>query len=302
MAGNVVSFDIETTVEAGANLREMPISCAARCTDGSETVAVHGPLNEAQDRYAEALTREEASRLVDRLLAYVEEGSTVVTWNGAAFDFPILGYQSDRLEDCRTLALGSVDVAFLMLCAKGFMAGLEAVAKGMGLGGKAEPEGGVMAPILWKRDLKSQQRVLRYVARDALLTCQIYMAILAEGFLRWVTASGKRTVWEPPQASGRLLTVKEALELPLPDTSWMKNPRTRASAVAWMRTGAEVDTAVGVTGIDLDMTSLEGSVLHLDLEHSAAAQAAAATFSHMIRDSDPELARRVQLLIASAAR
>ena len=38
--------------------------------------------------------------LVERLAGFVSDGYTIVTWNGASFDFFVLAQESGMLEQC----------------------------------------------------------------------------------------------------------------------------------------------------------------------------------------------------------
>jgi hypothetical protein len=87
------------------------------------------------------------------------------------------------------------------------------------------------APRRWKGTREDQEAVLAYVAGDAELTAQVYRAVVKDHNLFWVTKSGARKVWQP--TGGRMLTVIEANTLPMPDTSWMTRPRSRAECFAW---------------------------------------------------------------------
>ena len=73
--------------------------------------------------------------------------------------------------------------------------------------------------------------VLQYVARDARATLELATACEALGALRWVARSGKLRTMALPEG---WLTVEAALELPLPDTSWMDEPWSRERFTGWM--------------------------------------------------------------------
>lgn len=313
--GDILGFDLETTGLAGTKVSarrgqeqdpDQGITCAAvwsastqkttLCYGSDETPRMD---REGHSMAAERLSRPEAVDLVRYLLEKQKAGDIIVTWNGASFDFAVLAKESGLFEECRDLARQHIDIAFLMLCVKGFMAGLSATGEGMGLGGKPEGMDGSVATILWNKDHSSQRRVLHYVASDAELTGRIYLKTLEQGYARWTTTSGRLSTWAPPTVDGRLLVVEEALQLPLPDTSWMTRPRTREDCLTWMTPQeAQAVDGNGVSDIDLDATELDGELLHLDLAHSEAARAAAATYAHLVATTAPTLSQRVQQLIA----
>ena len=93
----------------------------------------------------------------------------------------------------------------------------------MGLAGKLEGIKGADAPVLWAEGRR--QEVLRYVSQDVKTTLDLAQICETCGELRWVARSGK--VRCMPLGEG-WLTVEEALELPLPDTSWMSEPWSRS--------------------------------------------------------------------------
>ena len=98
-----------------------------------------------------------------------------------------------------------------------------------GLPGKPEGMSGAKAPVLWAEG--KREEVLRYVAQDVRTTLDLATACESLGALRWVARSGKLRTMKLPEG---WLTVSEALELPLPDTSWMDEPWTREEFTGWM--------------------------------------------------------------------
>jgi hypothetical protein len=88
---------------------------------------------------------------------------------------------------------------------------------------------GKVAPVLWAEGRREE--VLRYVARDARTTLELATACEALGALRQLARSGRlRTM----RLAEGWLTVEAAQELPLPDTSWMDEPWSRAKLTDWM--------------------------------------------------------------------
>lgn len=178
------------------------------------------------------MTPEQCRGLADYLLAHWREGWTVVTWNGLGFDFPVLAEECRSFahaEQIRLLARDHVDPAFAMLCDKGYMVGLDTANKGMGLAGKTEGMSGALAPVMWKQGEDERRQVLEYVKQDARATLELWLAIRAEGRLRWISRSGRENVWWP-----RALKVADALATPEPDTSWMDDPWPRSKFAGWL--------------------------------------------------------------------
>jgi hypothetical protein len=228
-----LGFDIETATlspEDGSDWRScrpLGISCAATLLgDSQEPLLWHGGDRASR---GDRLTKEEASNLVRYLEDHVAHGYTLLTWNGLGFDLDVLAEESQMLTECRALALAHVDMMFHAFCELGHGVGLDAAARGMGLAGKLGGMKGADAPVLWAQG--NREEVLRYVAQDVRATLELATTCEARGELRWVARSGK--VRSMGLGKG-WLSVSEALELPLPDTSWMDAPWPREKFTGWM--------------------------------------------------------------------
>jgi hypothetical protein len=178
------------------------------------------------------MSREEAAELVEYLTMQVAQGYTLLTWNGVGFDLDILAEESGMSAECKTLALSHVDMMFHVLCRLGYGVSLDAVARGMGVAGKPEGMNGKLAPALWAEG--KREEVLRYVAQDAKTTLELARVCESRGELRWVARSGKVRCMTLGEG---WLTVREALGLPLPDTSWMDEPWPRERFTGWTGAG-----------------------------------------------------------------
>jgi len=194
-------------------------------------------VNTENERYAERI--DNVARLVDELERYCQRGYYIVTWNGMGFDFRVMA--QDAKDDVGlykricNLAWNHIDIAFQMRVEKGYMIGLDAAAKGLGVEGKTEGMSGALAPQMWRQGLEEQVRVLEYVRQDARATLDIYNALVIKRTLYWTTRAGYRTKspWFPTfvNADGptallsipyRLPTVREVTQYCQPaDTSWM---------------------------------------------------------------------------------
>jgi hypothetical protein len=228
-----LAFDIEiaSQIPEGAEdwdpYRPFGISCAAVAGGGGGGRIFTGAA--ADGSMAERLSREEAVELVRFLIGEAEAGRTLLTWNGAGFDFRVLAEESGLFEECRALALGHVDMMFHFFCLKGFGLGLDKAAKGMGLRGKPAGMTGALAPLYWQQGRR--QEVLDYVRQDVVTTLEVCEAVERIKALYWWTDRGKQQ--SAPISKG-WLTVSEAMALPLPDTSWMKTPWPRSKFTGWM--------------------------------------------------------------------
>lgn len=176
------------------------------------------------------MSRQDLSELVDFLKAQLLGGYTVITWNGLGFDFDILAEESGRLKDCRRLAIDHIDLMFHIFCEKGFAVSLEAAAKAIGSRGKPPDIEAKMVPKLWAAG--ETDKVLSYVANDCKLTLEVATVSERRGHFSWITRRGTdsdlhlRSGW---------LTVRDAMRLPDPDTSWMSSPPwPRSRFTAWL--------------------------------------------------------------------
>lgn len=229
-----VAFDLEIAddlPESGeVTDYALGITCAATITDGGRVRVWH-------DNYAPRMSKEYAQGLVEYLWNQLHENDRYpVTWNGLGFDFRVLEAASgvDPNLRCRILAVNHIDIAFQMLCSKGFMASISKAAEGMNVAGKTEGMHGSLAPIMWRQGREAQDKVLEYVEQDARMTAQLYERIIEAKAMRWIARSGKLAFWYPEMEEGRLLTVGEALALPEPDTSWMSEPWDRNRFYGWV--------------------------------------------------------------------
>lgn len=192
------------------------ITCAAAAS--SDGGLWNWWAHDGRGQFTPDMNSEQCFHMVSYLAGLVDDGYVITTWNGLSFDFDILTQESGCVETCRRLALNHVDLMFHFLCSKGFGLGLDTASKGMGLPGKPEGMDGAIAPQLWKNG--EYHRVLDYVSWDAKNTLGVAEAVDRAGRLNWTAQSGRRNTWYCP----KWLSVKEAMTIPEPDTSWMENP------------------------------------------------------------------------------
>ena len=228
-----VAFDLEIAriipdgVDDWDPYRPFGITCAATMGKDGVPRLWHGSTPEGG--LADRMSAEEVCELVKFLADQVEAGKTILTWNGAGFDFSVLAEESGMHEDCRRLASRHVDMMFHFFCLKGFAIGLDKAAKGMALKGKMPGIDGALAPRLWQEG--KRQEVLQYVAQDVISTMGVCKAVESKKMLQWTTSKGTSQIL--PFTKGWLL-VEEAACLPAPDTTWMRNPWPRSKFTGWM--------------------------------------------------------------------
>lgn len=198
------------------------ISCAAIAHMDHDEVVTHTWNGVPQ------MTRDECCEMVGDLTDAVDAGYTLVTWNGLSFDWRVAALESGLHAECRELALSHVDPMFQVHCLRGFPIGLDAVCQGMRLPGKPEGMSGEKAPALWQAG--EYETVLKYVQQDVRCTLAVALEIEQRRDLQWVARSGRLNYLPIP----KLLTVKEAMQLPEPNTSWMTEPIPRSKFTQWM--------------------------------------------------------------------
>ena len=206
--------------------RPLGISCAATLLEGEQPRLWFS--REPNQGIAPQMHRDDLNALVAYLEEAAGQGNQILTWNGLGFDFDVLAEESGRWDACRALALNHIDMMFHFFCLQGYFLGLDKAAKGMGLPGKMEGMSGELAPKLWQEGQFDQ--VLKYVSQDVVTTLGIAQAVQAKKYLAWTSNAGKLQRVSLPQG---WLAVQQALQLPVPDTSWMRRPVKRSDYLAW---------------------------------------------------------------------
>ena len=228
-----LAFDIETakilppeTTDILAH-RPLGIACAAAArSDSPEPLVWHGTDG---GRPAARMSREVCCAMVADLEALVSGGYTLLTWNGLAFDLDIVAEESGLVESCARLALEHVDMMFHVVCSLGHGVALQKAAEGLGLPGKPDGMSGKDAPALWASG--NYEAVLRYNVEDVRLALRVLETSGSRGELRWIT---RRNSTGRMPLTGGWRRVRDALALPLPDTSWMTAPPSRERFLAWI--------------------------------------------------------------------
>lgn len=233
-----VSFDIETAKVLPAGVTDLlahaplGIACAAAVRSDAPAAPV---IWSGQPQ----LDRQQARALVADLSAWAAAGFTIVTWNGCSFDFRVLAEESGLWQECGALALAHVDLMLIVSFMKGYYLGLDKALAGAGLAGKIKQVtlrdgrtvggiGGALAPALWAAG--ECDAVLAYLVQDVTQLLSLAESVERTRRIQWTSQRGAPAQVEVP----RLLSVRECLALPLPDTSWMSHPVSRDSFVGWI--------------------------------------------------------------------
>jgi hypothetical protein len=234
MARRYLAFDIETAKDVPGDdfnwrpHRPLGISCAATLTSDSSDIQLwYGRTTDGTP--AGQMMREDVAALVQYLCKMVGDGFTILTWNGLGFDFDILAEESFAAEGCRECALAHIDMMFHIVCSLGYPVALDKGAQGMGVAGKPTGMAGYKAPKLWAEG--RHKEVLEYVSQDVRIAMQIAQAAEKQRRFEWITRKGTKSKMLLPNG---WLTVREALGLPQPDTSWMSSPLKRQDFTAWI--------------------------------------------------------------------
>lgn len=226
-----LDLEISTPIPPGttdwATCRPYGVSCVV--TKGSDHVY---PLMWANANFVGFGTKMmtlEIGILRTYLTNMVRNGYTLLSFNGAGFDFNVLMeeetliFNQEQIPVWKDLALNHIDIYFQIFAQKGYCKGLNHLAKAHGLTGKAEGVNGALAPQMWLDG--RYHEVLDYCASDVEMTLELARIGEELGFLQWQSNSGSMDSVSLPDG---WLTVAEALKLPEPNTSWQ-------GAKAWKR-------------------------------------------------------------------
>lgn len=235
MNAKFLAFDLETAKVQSPQLRDwklqrpLGISCAATfCDDAVAPLLWYG--RKRRESPAPKMTAAEAGAIVNYLRQRVTMGYTIVSWNGVGFDFDILAEESGLHEQCKSLALGHVDMMFQVLCQLGFGVSLNAAARGMRLTKSCQKREGALIPRLWANG--RYEEVFSHVTRDVRTTFQLATTCCERGYLRWITRSGTGRMMRLP---GGWQVADAAQKLPQPIQSRHASRWSRENFTAWMR-------------------------------------------------------------------
>jgi hypothetical protein len=227
-----LSYDVELydaiVEDAPFVISEMKPSIAATCTNRLD-------LKYWYD--LPYMTVETSKKLVNEMMDYLKKGVIPFTWNGCAFDFPLLAAYSGMVEECAHLALNQVDGMLLVTFNLGYFLSLDAALLGAGLqskqhdvtlnDGMAFSMTGKDAPSMWQKG--EYDAVKTYLAGDVFRPLELITAIEKNGGIKWISKKGKPMFIKTP-----LTRVRHLFKLKEPDTSWMSSPKPREEFVNWI--------------------------------------------------------------------
>lgn len=228
----LLSFDIEIAevfdLEEGEDLDNYSpfhVAVASTVIHGGET-RVWYSADEARAPLV-SITREKARELLVYLRQMQEAGCMVCAWNGLGFDLRWLGYNADDVRLAAEVALECYDPMFQFFNQRGFPVGLASVAEGMGIAQRKLMHA-AEAPKHWRAG--NHKAVMDYVVGDSEMTNLIVRAIVDRREVCWVTRDGSVR----REAMPTLKTVRQVLQDPEPDQSWMTTPIPRSKFYQWM--------------------------------------------------------------------
>ena len=176
---------------------------------------------------APVMSRSTALELLRHLRSEQERGIPIVTWNGLGFDFRWLGVAAGDVELAAQIALDHFDPMFQFFCQRGFPVGLAKVGEGLGVT-QTKTMSGKDAPQAWRDGRHAE--VIAYVRGDVQITAAIIRRIAEERGVRWRTQRGTLSGEPMPQ----LKPVRELIDLPTPDQSWMSEPIPKSKFFEWI--------------------------------------------------------------------
>jgi hypothetical protein len=234
MSRKYLAFDIETAKNVpGADFdwkkhRPLGISCiASQTTDDAEPRVWYSRMENGSP--APQMSCDDVAAFVRYMVDAEGDGFVPLSWNGLAFDLDVIAEESSQSDACKKLALSHVDMMFHVVCEKGFPVALKSAASGLRLPGKLDGVEGIDAPVLWAQG--KFDTVIEYVSQDVRITFAVAQESEKRKSFAWTTRKG--TVSSMPLPRG-WLSVESAMNLPLPDTSWMSDPPSRKYFTGWL--------------------------------------------------------------------
>lgn len=249
----VMGFDLEQFAAQGSEASiEHSISCAVTqltervpglmtgvepepwfTASGGEWGLQFSPLTSPQDAAAaltpdKVMNSEGLAYLVEELVFSTKSGVPIVTWHGAAYDFPCLALHAGMYEEMQIVALESIDLHVLFMAVKRHRLGLKAAAEAVGSykgGGANGVSDGAEALTVWPDRWTD---VLAYCAQDVKATLDVYQHLVKYGGFAWTSKKGKlmQFVLPPSLRDPSTWTVRNLLtQYPwTPADKWITEP------------------------------------------------------------------------------
>ena len=228
----LVAFDIEISnvfdLRPGEDIdKYAPFDVAVAATQVHGGEHRHWFSPGPDDRPLVNLQQEHARELLNYLEQMQQDGFALCAWNGLGFDLQWIARAADDRAKASRIARAMYDPMFQFFKLKGFPVGLDAVARGLGIG-MTKSMDAADAPREWQAG--NHKRVFDYVLGDARMTNEIVSSVVRRREITWVTQRGKRSTVPVP----RLRTVEDCMRDPMPDQSWMTRPIPQERFTRWL--------------------------------------------------------------------
>jgi len=180
----------------------------------------------------------EVKAVFDFMKKLREDGYTIVTWNGAAFDFKVLA-QEGFFNRAINANMTHVDLMLIIVALRGHYLGLVKAAEGMGVapklsevtfkdGSRGEIDG-AKVPDLWKAGERTA--VKEYLEHDVKATLELAQVIRDRQEVCWLSGRGNYQRLKIDE----LYLVHECLTVKRQIPQWLKNPKSPRNSIAWTR-------------------------------------------------------------------
>ncbi len=239
MMNSFLAFDLEiarilTDFSQWRQHRPLGITCAATLDESGHLRMWYSRL--ADGTPAPRMTKALAGELLTFLSEQQVLGRPVVTWNGAAFDFDVLGEELGDPHLAARVVREHVDLMAAFACVQGYRLSLKKAAQACGsFKGAGGVENAADAPVLWAAG--EHDRTLAYLEQDVRATAAVVEYLLAHHGFTWMTAKGTSATFRLPADVRNLqdMTVERALSWAEPAGGNHTTNVNRSDFLAWTR-------------------------------------------------------------------
>lgn len=172
------------------------------------------------------MSQADADAALDAMQKHLDDGDIIVTYNGVKNELKTLAEAADRPKLSK-VAMQIHDIAFQMYSMRGFQIAFSAACAGMHV--EYTPVADITSSSWGLSPSGAVDAATNYLTALVMLWENIiYLGKVVE----WTAKTGRQSKFE----FGRMMTVKDSLALPEPDTRWMdKQPAPRTDSLKWMR-------------------------------------------------------------------
>ena len=216
--------------ESWRDHRPLGIACAAAYTPDYDHPITWKSLTPS-GYIDHSMTQEDIRKIVRNLESFVQEGYTILTWNGMASAFDILAEESGLPEECKNLALNHVDMAFHLHAQMGHSPDPASAVDAMNTKYMSPnlTQSGATATRTWS--LRAHRDTMEFITKDTQALLDLAVTAELAGHIKWNAHSGKPGIMELPDGWLQAVT---AMELPAPNASRMDNLVPRSELTGWL--------------------------------------------------------------------